>query len=188
MEKIPNEKLFRDPRYQKLREQWCAGMLGVGYQKFVSKCEVGLNETSARLDADFFLKTSNQTYAFQITEVQTPGRKRGDEYKGFATGSIKSIPYEPEKGRIEGPTWLKEGIEKKMRKKYAESSKLNLLVYANFNATKLEYNQLKLTCAKNEHNFASIWINTSTHICSIYSDSSLGEIPEWREVRKLSDY
>lgn len=185
---IPLVNLFSEPRYQKVREKWCAGIFGLGYMKYVSHCEVGINETNSNLDADFFLRVDKKDWPFQIVEVQEPGRKRSDEYKGFANGTIKSIPYIPEKGHKEGPDWLKNGIEKKIKKNYAGSENLNLLVYANFTARQLDCTQLRNTLLDFKGKFASIWLITTTHVCSLFSTQELGEIAVWYEVRDISSY
>ena len=188
MEGIPSVELFSKPQYQKLRERWCAGMFGKGYSRYVRTCEVGINETTNDLHADFFLKEQSSLWPFQIVEVQDSGRKRGDEYKGFADGSIKTIQYSPEKGHVEGPEWLKNGIVKKVNKNYAGSENLNLLVYANFTARQLDYSRLESALEGFKNNFSSIWIITGTHLCSVHSGQELGEVKGWGEVRNFSDY
>jgi hypothetical protein len=188
MEGVSSVDLFSDSRYQKVREKWCAGMFGLGYRKYVRDCEVGVNETDTNLDADFFLRVKRKVWPFQVVEVQEPSRKRGDEYKGFADGSIKSIPYEPEKGYMEGPDWLKNGIDKKVKKNYAGSKNMNLLVYANFTARQLDYARLREALSDFKGQFASVWIVTSTHVCSVCSSPELGEISKWGEVRDISHY
>ena len=182
MDEVASEKLFNKPEPQKLFEQWCAGKFGVGFQKYTNrKCTVGVNNTDTRLDADFFLRIDGKELAFQVVEVQVPSRKRGDEYKRFANGSISIIHYNPDKGRQDGPSWIKAGIEKKVKKHYAQSEDLNLLVYANFMARELEYASLKQALAQYKDSFASVWIITSTHICSIHTNEVLGEIAGWYE-------
>ena len=75
---IEQVKLFNDSQYQKLREKWCAAKFGVGYEKFLRPCLVAVNDTTERLDADFFVRTDGKEFPFQLAEVQEPERRRGD--------------------------------------------------------------------------------------------------------------
>ena len=68
-----------------------------------------------------------------------PDRQRGAEYKALAKGEARGFRYEPERGRIDGPQWIANGIEKKIGKNYAGAGDLNLLVYANFSAHQLQH-------------------------------------------------
>ncbi|MCU7796548.1 MAG: hypothetical protein KZQ75_05410 [Candidatus Thiodiazotropha sp. (ex Myrtea spinifera)] len=187
MEAIPRVELFNNPKHQKLTESWCAAMFGIGYTKLLNECSVGVNETNDRGDADFFLLAKNQKWPFQLAEVQEEDRRRGQEYKKFADGTIKSILYNPSVGHKHGPEWIYNGILKKVRKKYAESNKLNLLIYANFPASDLTYESVTNRCKEFEGIFSSIWVLTSLHLCSIFSNENLGEIPGWGTVRPIKD-
>lgn len=182
-----NLELFSnpDPRFKILREKWCAGVFGVGYEKFVAPCHVAINDRTARMDADFFLQVNGGTYPFQTVEAMAPERRRGDEYKQFATGNRRTIPYEPERGHDEGPGWIAVAIESKRRKSYAGAAGLNVLVYANFSAYALGYADLVEMCDVSVRSFASVWVLTHTHIGSLHVANGLGEIPGWGEVFDL---
>jgi len=188
MAPIPNEQLFNDPQYQKLKERWCAGIFGVGYSKVVASCVVGVNDAPFREDIDIFLKSQNREWGFQLAEVQEPGRRRGLEYKEFAKDKIRSIPYEPERGRLEGPAWLAESVRRKKEKNYSGSNDMHLLLYANFQARELEHSELAKHLQPFSNYFASLWIITSTHVCSIFSPRELGELNGWSVVRDIEHY
>ena len=188
MEPIPNDQLFNDPRHQKLKERWCAGMFGDGYSKFVGPCEVGVNDAPYREDIDIFLKVRDREWEFQLAEVQEPGRRRGLEYRHLATEKLRSIPYEPERGKLEGPLWLAEGVKKKVEKNYSRSKNMNLLLYANFPARELEHSELMERLQPFSDDFASLWIVTSMHLCSIFSPRDLGEVHGWGVVRDVRHY
>src|SRR5688572_4326017 len=81
MAAVPQDRLFNDAKYRKLTEKWCAGMLGLGYEKYVSPCRVAVNETKERMDVDLSLEIDRQEYPFQLVEAMEPGRKRGAEFK-----------------------------------------------------------------------------------------------------------
>ena len=53
---VTNEKLFNSSNYEKSRENWCAGMLGLGYEKFVAPCRVAVNDSREQIEADLFLR------------------------------------------------------------------------------------------------------------------------------------
>jgi hypothetical protein len=132
MSLVPNDVLFNDSRYAKLREQWCAGVLGVGYRKRVGYCRVAVNDTRDRQDADFFLEAGEIAFPFQTVEAQDPDRRRGKEHRDIASGRIHSVPYEPDKRSVEGVGWICDKIAQKVAKRYSGAQLLSLLVYANF--------------------------------------------------------
>jgi hypothetical protein len=179
---IPQEELFNNSAYQKLLEQWCAGVLGMGYAQYVRPCTVAINDTNDRLEVDAFLESHGETYPFQIVEAVRDGRKRGKEKKDLASGVIRSVPYHPEKGRIDGPQWIANMIAKKVEKRYSGSRYLNLLVYANFNAHQLNYEEVRMKAAQFRTCFHSIWVILGRHICSLYSPNELGSLPGWGEI------
>ncbi len=114
LEQIPSDQLFNDPRYEKLREAWCASMFGVGFARHIEECNVLVNTGKDRPDVDFYLKAGANVHEFQLVEVQEPGRRRGLEYRRFADGSLGSIPYEPARGHQEGPDWIVNGLSTKV--------------------------------------------------------------------------
>jgi hypothetical protein len=185
---IPNDRLFNDAQHQKLRERWCAGIFGVGYAKFVAPCTVAVNDIPVREDIDIFLTAKGREWGFQLAEVQEPGRKRGLEYKEFAQEKIRSIPYGPERGWQEGPEWLADGVRKKKEKLYSDSKSMHLLLYANFPARELEHSDLLMKLQPFRADFASLWIVTSMHLCSIFSSPELGEVGGWGIIRSMEHY
>jgi hypothetical protein len=188
MEGIPNEYLFNDPAHQKLKERWCAGMFGVGYGKHVATCQVAVNEDRYREDVDFFLRAREANWEFQLAEVQEPGRRRGHEYRQIAKDGPRLFPYEPSRGRQEGPQWLADAAQKKASKRYASSRTLNLLLYANFQAGELQHSDIVASLSRYQVQFASLWVVTSLHVCSVFSDPGLGSVPGWGPSRDVRDY
>ena len=188
MEPIPRERLFNKPQYQKLTERWCAGMFALGYSKFVSPCEVAVNEVSYREDVDIFIRSANRIWEFQLAEVQDTSRKRGLEYKRLASGAAQIKGWEPARGTRECPLWLASAVRKKKEKCYANSSELNLLLYANFPAIQLEYSTLVQELTSFSVDFASLWILTSDHLCSVFSHSALGQVSGWGSIRNIEHY
>lgn len=185
---IPLDRLFNDPRYQKVGEKWCAALFARGYEKLVRPALVAINETSQRADADFFLKVDDVVEPFQIVEVMEPERRRGAEYKAFARGELRHIAYEPERGHINGPAWIGNAIRQKVEKKYAGSTELNLLIYGNFSAQGIEHGSLVAASVPYHASFASIWIITNLHIATLSASKTLGEIGDWGEIQTKVEY
>jgi hypothetical protein len=182
MRGVPQERLFNDSRYQKVKETWCAAMLGLGYQKHVASCLVAVNDSPQRGDVDLFLSTGGRDFGFQLVEVMEPERRRGAEYKGFANGSLRSIPYQPERGRIEGPVWIAEKIKQKVEKNYAGAKALNLLVYLNFSALQIQHADVIDASRPFLDRFASIWVVSNLWLGSLYVGNDLGRIDGWGQI------
>lgn len=187
-------KLFNDSHYQKLTERWCAALFGLGYSQFVAPCKVAVNEGRYREDVDLYLRAAEHDWEFQLAEVQAPVRRRGLEYKQFARGTVRTTAYDAERGRRgrrgrrEGPGWLAEGVERKKAKRYASSHALHLLLYANFPARDLQYTDVVAALAGFVDDFASLWVVTSLHLCSVFSSAGLGEVKGWGPIRSIEDY
>ena len=188
MDAIPSEQLFNDSQYQKLKERWCAGMFGLGYSTAVSPCVVAVNEAPDRMDVDIYLRSANRDWEFQLAEAQDPDRKRGLEYKQLATGAVKTIGYRPERGKLEGPIWLANGVQRKKDKNYSNSSMMNLLLYANFTANKIDHSTLVQQLSSFSTDFASLWILTNLCFCSIFSFTALGQTGGWSTIRPIEHY
>lgn len=184
MDGIPNPELFNNSKHQKLTEAWCAYMFGIGYKKYVGDCAVGVNETNSNTEADFYLKSKNAIWPFQLTEVQHAGRKRGKEYKESPRSSAM---YRPSKANKNAVRWVHSGTEKKAAKNYAGSEDLNLIVYVNFETAKFDYRSISDSAKEFIGKFKSVWLLTNTHFCSLFSDSTLGQVPGWGEVRSIEE-
>jgi len=184
---VDQAALFNDSRHQKKTEKWCAGVFGIGYERFVDPCQVAANDTDQRLDADFFVQKERRNFAFQLVEAQDPARRRGDEYRTLAFGTVQSIRYEPERGGFEGPNWIASQIAKKAAKNYAQATDLNLLVYANFSARQLQHAALVDATVCYRKSFASIWVITDLHIGALHSTNVLGRIDGWGIIFDVSE-
>jgi hypothetical protein len=182
MRGVPQERLFNDSRYQKPKGKWCAAMLGLGYEKHVAPCLVAVNNTSQRGDVDLFLSTGGHEYGFQLVEAMEPERRRGAEYKGFANGSLRHIPYRPERGRIEGPAWVAEMVKQKVEKSYAGAKALNLLVYLNFSAHQIQHADVVDATRPFLDSFASVWVVSSLWLGSLHVENDLGRIEGWGQI------
>ncbi len=176
---VDQAKLFNNSKYEKSREKWCAGMLGLGYEKHVAACRVAVNDSRERVDADIWLKTAGRQFAFQVVEVMEPERRRGAEYKALAGGLARGFGYDTERGRIDGPQWIANAVAQKVAKKYADAEQLNLLVYANFSAHQLQHVDVVNTARTYFPAFASIWVVTNLWLGSLNVSNQLGRIDGW---------
>lgn len=103
---ISPSEFIRKPVNKELKEMWCAVRFGLGYEKFVKSCSINV-DLEENSDADFFLKTDAGEFPFQTRIADVPERRMGDDYKPEADGALPARPYEPERGRIEGPGGLR---------------------------------------------------------------------------------
>jgi hypothetical protein len=188
LSQVPHAELFNDPKYQKLREAWCAAMFGLGYSKHVACCEVAVNDGPIRQDVDLYLRADSHIWGIQLAEAQKPDRRRGAEYKR-GDAKLYQVPFPSDAiDNKEAPAWLASAVEKKKAKNYATSASLNLLIYANFGGPGLSYPDVATALAKYAGDFASIWIVSSLHICSVFTSTGMGPVPGWGKVRDPSEY
>jgi hypothetical protein len=136
-DEITTEEFFRSPKHKKTQEMWCAAHFARAYNQHVAPCTVLISDEDEQTDADFFLETGGKSYPFQVTELMEPGRRRGDEYR--AGGSEKTQDEDWSEGTEHGPVWVRSAIERKLKKKYAGTLDLNLLLYLNFAAYEQQY-------------------------------------------------
>jgi hypothetical protein len=130
-ETLPAGHFVRKPQYQHMRETWCAAHFGLGYEKHVESCQVWVNPEQDS-DTDFILKTVAGEFPFQTTLSDIPGRRMSDDHKPDPDGRFPGRAYEPDRGSLEGPSWIADAVEKKMAANYVAVRDLNLLIYANF--------------------------------------------------------
>ena len=179
LECVPVSEFMRSPKYQKSKEEWCAAHFSQGYNKYISPCAVHVEEIDPQNDTDLELEVSGERYPVQSTEVQEPGRRRGDEYKTIAIGTESNRDWSP--GTKNGSLWIAAAIEKK-RDRYGRLSNLNLLVYANFPAYDMSYDQIKLVASEYSEPFASVWLLTGDCMACIRPNPSLGHLPAWLRI------
>jgi hypothetical protein len=88
-------------------------------------------------------------------------------------------PYAGERGKTEGPGWLADGLARKKAKNCAAATSMHILLYANFNASELEYEDVRKALIRFSSDFASVWVVTSLHLCSVFAAPGLGEVRGW---------
>ena len=104
---------------------------------------------------DFHLRSDGVDYEFEFTEALPPDRKRGDEYRDWASARTALRPYHAV-DRNEGLEIIAEAIRRKANKFYATNP--HLLVYADFSGEGIDLRECQ-ACFENEcARFASVWI------------------------------
>ena len=180
---VDASEFFSKPQHKKLQEFWCAAHFGCGLEILARPCTLFVSDRDEQLDADFELEMEGKRHSFQITEVQTPGRRRGDEYKGRSTG-----PWTDEDralGTKHGAEWIRAAIEKKAHH-YAITKDLHLLVYLNFPARDQQYEELKSQTEQVASDFASVWLLTGNTLCTIKPCPTLPTVGGWLIIEESS--
>jgi hypothetical protein len=174
-----DEDFFNRPEHQRTQEVWCAAHFANAYNKYLAPCAVLIDESITDTDTDFDLETDGKIFAFQVSEVQEPGRRRGDEYK-------QPEHLRPEhnlsRGALLAPQWVREGIRKKVAKNYADAHTLNLLMYLNFPAWSQQYYDIRSACEDLVTAFASVWLLNGNTMCVIKANLSLRAFEGWMVI------
>jgi len=171
------EDFFNRPEHKKTQEQWCAAQFGRTYLANVGGCSILISDKDEQTEADFYLEVSGARHSFQITEVQPPGRRRGDEYKG---GKSKGATLESwDTGTENGPAWIYQAVKKKHDRYGGDVKGLNLLVYANFTAYEHDYDDIRRAVGELATRFASVWVLNGNGACCIDGVGELGSPRQW---------
>lgn len=173
---IPQNKFF-SPENQHIREAWCAAQLGLGFDKYIGRCEVKVNSGEF---PDFFLKYNGCEFEFENTEVLREGRLRTKEYREKSDSSIEHISQaEMEYNETKAPEWVKNAIEKKASKYKENAKSVNLLIYVNINSSRFDINKIREACLEYEDTFQSVWLLTGQYVGTLFMSKEgvmLGEI------------
>lgn len=176
-ESVGPQEFFTAPKHKKTQEFWCAAHFGRHYAHGIGSCHILIEDHDEQSDADFQFEAAGGLHPFQITEVQAPGRRRGDEYKKEA--STKATLEDWSDGTENGPRWIREAIEKKLTRYGGRVSHLNLLVYLNFPAYDQQYVDIRETCASVSSPFASVWLLNGNAAACIWSQTALSGPEGW---------
>jgi hypothetical protein len=143
----------------------------------IGLCHILIEDHDEQSDADFKLEAAGTIHPFQITEIQAPGRRRGDEYKQEPL--IKVTVEDWTDGTENGARWTRDAIEKKLNRYGGQVSNLNLLVYLNFPAYDQKYYDIRETCADVCLPFASVWLLNGNATACVWSQSTLSGPEGW---------
>ena len=175
-ERVSSSEFFNNPKHQRAREQWCAAHFAVGYEKHLAPCAVLIEEVDPQNDTDFELEVEGGQHRFQVTEVQEPGRRRGDEYK--VSRAPKTIQEDWLLGTKHGSQWIHAAIQRKLER-YGFVGDLNLLVYVNFPAYEVNFGEVREVAHVVAEPFASVWLLTGNALACIKSNRGLANVEPW---------
>jgi hypothetical protein len=153
MDRLGSADLFNQPGLEWLRDAWGAATFGALR-----------NASSARLVRepwpDFEVRVDGRVEAFEFTEADLEGRRRGAEYRDAGEG-VEDDPLEEWIERAnQVPARLKDAAERKAAKRYPVSA--SLLIYLNINEYGIRQAEIEACfgpttdCARDA--FKSVWI------------------------------
>lgn len=183
-EAISTDNFFRDPAHKKTQEMWCAAHFARGYERCLGECFVWISDEDEQTTADFELEVGGARHPFQITELMQPGRRRGDEYRDGRGESGRTFLEDWGPGTEMGPAWVRDAIERKVKKHYADAGKLNLLIYVNFPAHEQRFDRIAPMCDAAAKNFASVWLLNGNTICCIRGGDGFAQTEGWLPVEE----
>ena len=176
-ESVTPREFFTVPKHKKTQEFWCAAHFGRHFAHGVGPCHILIEDHDDQSDTDFVFEVAGLVHPFQITEVQAPGRRRGDEYKRET--STKATHEDCSDGRENGPRWIRDAIEKKFNRYGGCVCHLNLLVYLNFPAYDQQYIKIREACTEVSSSFASVWLLNGNATACIWSQTDLSGPEGW---------
>lgn len=177
-EPVPDDRFFNDPFFKPLQEAWAAGHFALGLQHFNDSIDIRLDTDRF---PDFHLRIDRKTYGFEFTVADKPERMIGKEYKERKNNQLQLTPYQPERGRQEGPSWIADAVRKKHEKHYSDHP--NLLVYANFEASSLDSDIITKLCYQWFNSFSSIWILCCYKFLMIHKTDTFNDVDaKWYSV------
>lgn len=171
---LARKEIYRNPKYQYLKDAWQGGMFALGYQEHrrqLAEVRICVPEQFP----DFQLRVAEQAFDFEATIVLQKGRRMGDEFReDKATGPVqREKPEELEPFDLEGAT---AAIAKKARKHYG--SRPHLCVYLNTQGRNVLLSDLASKAQEADGNqFESIWF-LSDHYIGCGKQSSILPAPE----------
>ena len=168
---------FFGPRHQKSRERYCAGHFSAGFEAALEQCTVVFEEPDPQNEVDFYLEVRCTLHPFQVTEVQEPGRRRGDELKRLSKGEV--VHADVKAMFTNGYEWIRAAILRKLSAYGGNVKDLNLLVYVNLPGGELEYEPICNALSDDAAAFASVWLMTGNAIACVRANAALGELSCW---------
>lgn len=171
------------PEHKRLREMWCASRLLTGYSGIYAAAEVAIEDVDEQREYDFYLVIENEWLPFQIVEVLDAGRRRGDEYREMSRAQVEKHHRNRGLEGVEyGMTRVREELQKKIDKNYANADQLHILLYLNVNVAGFEWGALRDASAQATTTFSSIWAVTQDIFCCVYGGDRWNDQEAWRPI------
>lgn len=180
--KVQTDIFYSNPIHRKTMELWCVAQFARGYAANLSPCSIWIHEGDAQTYFDFQLEVDSCKLNFQLTEVQLPSRRRGDEYrKGGLSGYTTVDDWD--KGEEFGGEWISSAIKRKFVRYGGDVSELSLLVYVNYVTVEHPYLKLREQVADVAAPFHSVWlINGHSIACVATKNGDLNAQVGWMFV------
>jgi hypothetical protein len=158
---IGNVSLFTDPALQPLFDAWIAGQFAA-IRNTHESCRVRLIRPGGF--PDFEILVDHRIEAFEATEADRPGRRRGDEYREDEMQVVRGEQAVRDLGgHDELRQWaihaIRDAAQRKAAKRYG--SKVNLLIFVNvptFVEEPLDLDKLAELTAIGQTEFLAIWL------------------------------
>ncbi|MBX3088883.1 MAG: hypothetical protein KF853_11735 [Rhodocyclaceae bacterium] len=173
---VTAREFFNSPAHKKTQELYCAARFAQALSR-VRDCWVLVSDVDEQTDADFHLEVAGHLLPFQITEVQIPGRRRGDEYKQDMLPRTTLESWDS--GTEQGAIWIREAVQKKLDRYGGNVAELNLLVYANFQAYEHDFEEMCHVSKDAASKFATVWVVNGNGACCIKGSATLGGARPW---------
>lgn len=173
---VSPREFYNRPTHKKTQEIYCAARFGQALSQ-VHDCWLLVADGDEQTVADFYLEVAGKVMPFQITEVQFPRRRRGEEYKQKEPPQATLESWDS--GEEHGPVWIREAVKKKYDRYGGKVEDLNLLVYANYCAPEHDFEEICRATADVTFKFASVWIVNGNRACCIKGGDTLGPARPW---------
>lgn len=178
---VPSADFFNRPEYQFERDIWLAAQFGLAYEQLFKECRIAIDIENDQTSSDFDFVVDEVSHPFQSTEIQSLGRRRGEEYREKKTSdSPPDTADDWGPGTEHAHTWLNKGLAKKVEKHYSNAGELNILLYANIHAFQMPYDKILNACQENSAGFQSVWAISPPMLCIVKPSPGLGSFLGWK--------
>jgi hypothetical protein len=177
--KFTDAQFFNSPSAKPFRDVWMAARFGRGYSRCIGPCQLEIDPRTPDEADDFFLHARGKRFPFQSTEVGTPGRRRGTEYREVRRPDPNA---NPDLGTTDAPIWIADALNAKVHRRYSHANRLNVLLYLNIPAQQLQFEAVRSACGDSLRHFNSVWAVTNLVIGCFHSDPDLGVLDGWSEI------
>lgn len=180
-------RAFITARSNRPREKWSAAKFSAGFSKHVQPCQVDIAIDDEQREYDFHLLTETDRFPFQVTEVLTRGRKRGDEYKVHTAAQLaRRLNEQDELEPTEAIARIREEMQSKIRKYRDGAKDLHLLVYVNLRSSGVVWSDVQDATADVASGFASVWLHSDTALTCLYGGGRWPETQGWWSIPSKS--
>jgi len=169
--------------HNRLREMWCAARFGIGYGNNITACQIEVDDRDEQMDYDFHLCCDSGRLPFQVTEAMDYARPRDDEYRNQNEEQLNKLQHQAYIGdSTYAAIRIREELQKKINKHYANPERLHMLIYLNANASAAAWPTLLELAGEEAKTFASVWVVTGDLFCCIYGGATWRGQVGWKRI------